>query len=63
SIECRNCHHDDAWNPELQSEKSKSRHAKGREEGKTCIDCHFGIAHNEPVGGPGPQELGISKTK
>ncbi len=63
SIECRNCHHDDAWNPELQSEKSKSRHAKGREEGKTCIDCHFGIAHNEPVGGPGPQELGISKKK
>jgi cytochrome c-type protein NapC len=63
SIECRNCHHDDAWNPELQSEKSKSRHAKGREEGKTCIDCHFGIAHTEPTGGPGPQELGISKTK
>jgi cytochrome c-type protein NapC len=22
----------------------------------TCIDCHFGIAHNEPEG-PGPQEL------
>ncbi len=63
SIECRNCHHDDAWNPDLQSEKSKSRHAKGREEGKTCIHCHFGIAHAEPVGGPGPQELGTRKAK
>lgn len=60
SLECRNCHHEDAWNPELQSEKSKSRHAKGRREGKTCIDCHFGIAHSEPEG-PGPQEMKIDK--
>lgn len=60
SLECRNCHHADAWNPDLQSERSKSRHTKGRGEGKTCIDCHFGIAHNEPEG-PGPQELKIDK--
>jgi cytochrome c-type protein NapC len=61
SLECRNCHHDDAWNPELQSERAKARHAKGKAEGKTCIDCHFGIAHKEPEGGPGPQELKIGK--
>ncbi len=61
SLECRNCHHDDAWNPDLQSEKSKNRHGKAREEGKTCIDCHFGIAHNEPSGEcPGPQELKVT---
>jgi cytochrome c-type protein NapC len=60
SLECRNCHHEDAWSAELASEKSKSRHVKGRADGKTCIDCHYGIAHKEPEG-PGPQELNISK--
>ena len=60
SLECRNCHHEDAWSAELQSEKSKNRHGKGRADGKTCIDCHYGIAHKEPEG-PGPQELNISK--
>ena len=60
SLECRNCHHVDAWNPELQSDRSKNRHEKGRSEGLTCIDCHFGIAHTEPEG-PGPQSLKIDK--
>lgn len=61
SLECRNCHHDEAWNPDLQSEKSKNRHAKGRSDGKTCIDCHFGIAHTEPPGDcPGPQDLKVT---
>jgi cytochrome c-type protein NapC len=45
---------------ELQSEKARARHAKGKAEGKTCIDCHFGIAHKEPDG-PGPQELKLVK--
>ena len=59
SLECRNCHHAEAMSSELQSEKAKARHAKGKAEGMTCIDCHFGIAHREPEGGPGPQELKI----
>lgn len=59
SLECRNCHHADAMSAELQSERAKSRHAKGKAEGKTCIDCHFGIAHGEPKG-PGPNELKMS---
>jgi len=58
SLECRNCHHVDNMNDELQSEKAKSRHAKIKSEGKTCIDCHFGIAHKEPEG-PGPSELNL----
>lgn len=58
SLECRNCHHADAMSAELQSERAKARHAKGRKEGMTCIDCHFGIAHKEPEG-PGPQELKV----
>ena len=56
SLECRNCHHADKMDSDKQSEKAKARHAKGKAEGKTCIDCHFGIAHKEPDG-PGPSEL------
>ena len=56
SLPCRNCHNAAKMDEEKQSEKAKARHAKGKAEGKTCIDCHFGIAHKEPDG-PGPQEL------
>jgi cytochrome c-type protein NapC len=56
SHECRNCHKSEKMNTELQSEKARARHAKGKVEGMTCIDCHFGIAHKEPEG-PGPQEM------
>ena len=56
SLECRNCHHADKMNSELQSEKAKVRHAGMKANGKTCIDCHFGIAHKEPDG-PGPAEM------
>jgi cytochrome c-type protein NapC len=41
---------------ELQSAAAQRRHAKGKAEGKTCIECHYGIAHNEPEG-PSPTEL------
>jgi cytochrome c-type protein NapC len=60
SHECRNCHKVDSMSVALQSERAKGRHAKGEKEGKTCIDCHFGIAHKEPDG-PGPQDLQVSK--
>jgi cytochrome c-type protein NapC len=59
SLECRNCHKDDAMSIELQGEKAQARHAKGKAQGLTCIDCHFGIAHTEPDG-PGPQELKLN---
>ena len=60
SLECRNCHNDKKMSEDLQSEKARTRHAKGRAENLTCIDCHFGIAHAEPEG-PGPQELVVKK--
>jgi len=56
SHECRSCHREDKMSPELQSPKAKVRHAKAKVEGKTCIECHFAIAHKEPEG-PGPAEL------
>ena len=59
SRECRNCHSREAMSRDLQSEKAQARHAKGVAEGKTCIDCHFGIAHKEPDG-PGPQEMSVA---
>jgi cytochrome c-type protein NapC len=60
SLECRNCHHDNAFDPDKQSERAKARHSTMKEKGLTCIDCHFGIAHHEPEG-PGPQELRLVK--
>lgn len=56
SHQCRACHREDKMSVELQSAKAKVRHAKGKAEGMTCIECHFAIAHKEPDG-PGPAEL------
>lgn len=56
SLECRNCHSAESMSSERQTEKAQARHKKGVADGMTCIDCHFGIAHNEPEG-PGPREL------
>ena len=60
SRECRNCHSRQGMSKDLQTEKAQARHAKGFAENKTCVDCHFGIAHKEPDG-PGPQELNVAK--
>ena len=57
SQECRNCHHREAMSPELQTARAQKRHAKAAETGETCIDCHFGIAHQEPDGELSPRDL------
>lgn len=62
SRECRYCHTVKKMDPERQSETARSRHAKARKEKLSCIDCHFGIAHTVPVGGPGPQELEVERS-
>jgi cytochrome c-type protein NapC len=61
SRECRNCHDAAAMSSEVQSAGTRARHARGAAQGKTCIDCHFGIAHKEPAEGPGPQELTVKR--
>ena len=48
SRECRNCHNFDAMSAELQKQTPYKKHMKAKEEGKTCIDCHKGIAHHLP---------------
>ncbi len=48
SRECRNCHNFDAMSEELQKQTPYKKHMKAKEEGKTCIDCHKGIAHQLP---------------
>jgi cytochrome c-type protein NapC len=60
SLECRNCHKDVSMDPDRQSDRAKARHRQAKAESKTCIDCHFGIAHKEPDG-PGPQDLKVAR--
>lgn len=48
SRECRNCHHLDSMDLEEQDRSARKKHAKAEEKGKTCIDCHKGVAHEYP---------------
>jgi len=48
SRECRNCHSDDAMNLSEQREVAAEQHVLAKTQGKTCIDCHKGIAHKLP---------------
>jgi nitrate/TMAO reductase-like tetraheme cytochrome c subunit len=48
SANCRTCHD---FTPEAiaaQSEKAQTRHKNRQKDGKTCIDCHTGVAHTDP---------------
>ena len=50
SRECRNCHsyeHMDLLS-DAQDKRARRRHAAATDKGETCIDCHKGIAHEEP---------------
>ena len=48
SRECKNCHAFTAMNADKQRPRANAAHAKAPGEGKTCIDCHKGIAHLLP---------------
>ena len=48
SHECRNCHSWEAMDTTKQHPRSRAAMEKGQKEGKTCIDCHKGIAHLLP---------------
>jgi cytochrome c-type protein NapC len=48
SRECRNCHNFDAMRGSVDRQLVFNKHMKAKDEGKTCIDCHKGIAHLLP---------------
>ena len=48
SRECRSCHKFDAMELKEQDRIARKKHESMQEKGKTCIDCHKGIAHEEP---------------
>ncbi|HEB97249.1 MAG TPA: cytochrome C [Sedimenticola thiotaurini] len=48
SRECRSCHDWDQMDLSEQDRSARKRHGRARDESKTCIDCHQGIAHEEP---------------
>lgn len=50
SRECRSCHSYDAMAETLQNRQAVRRHSLEYREatGRTCIDCHQGIAHSLP---------------
>ena len=50
SLECRNCHGFASMDTEKQKLRGAKMHKIGRDENKTCIDCHKGIAHSKPQG-------------
>lgn len=45
SRECRNCHETAQMISSLQTLKAQEFHQSMQKNGKTCIDCHAGIAH------------------
>ena len=58
SQECRNCHSYEYFDYSVQGRRSNQAHQAGLAEGKTCIDCHKGIAHSLP---PIEQDIGLER--
>ncbi|MET0052655.1 MAG: NapC/NirT family cytochrome c [Candidatus Thiodiazotropha sp.] len=48
SRECRSCHEFSNMDLSAQDRSARKRHPQAMDEGKACIDCHAGIAHEEP---------------
>ncbi|HAT51199.1 MAG: NapC/NirT family cytochrome c [Nitrospirae bacterium] len=50
SKECRYCHSFDAMDMEEQDKSAARKHKRVMESAdKTCVDCHSGLVHKEPV--------------
>lgn len=48
SRECKSCHAIAAMDLEEQDRSARKKHKKAETRGKTCIDCHKGVAHEVP---------------
>lgn len=59
SRECRNCHAFETMDLAEQDRSARKRHGSAVDDGKTCIDCHRGIAHIEPDEPDEPEEADV----
>jgi len=50
SRECRNCHSYDTMAFHKQTRRAAEKMQEALKQGKTCIECHKGIAHKLPAG-------------
>ena len=50
SRECRNCHSFEFMDFSMQGSRGADKHEEAVDAGKTCINCHKGIAHKLPEG-------------
>ncbi len=48
SRECRSCHEFANMDLSEQGRSARKRHPRAMDDGDQCIDCHAGIAHEEP---------------
>lgn len=48
SSECRSCHDYDNMELSSQDRSARKKHPRAQLKGQTCIECHKGIAHEEP---------------
>ena len=48
SRECRSCHSFENMDLSMQGRMARSKHSKAPDGDKTCIDCHYGVAHVLP---------------
>jgi cytochrome c-type protein NapC len=58
SRECRNCHSVEAMLLDEQQGRAVRKHEYMQEKGKTCIDCHKGVAHELPLDYEEPEDEG-----
>ncbi|MGU9977997.1 MAG: NapC/NirT family cytochrome c [Candidatus Oxydemutatoraceae bacterium WSBS_2016_MAG_OTU14] len=49
SRECRSCHTPEAMDLALQGKSARKKHRRAEERGQTCVKCHRGVAHEEPI--------------
>jgi cytochrome c-type protein NapC len=48
SRECRSCHEFTSMDLSEQDRSARKRHPRAMDDGDACIDCHSGVAHEEP---------------
>lgn len=48
SRECRSCHDFRSMDLTEQDRSARRKHGNAEDKGQTCIDCHKGVAHEEP---------------